>query len=259
MPAMMSLSPPKSNRLRRPPQQLTLLASSTFLVLLGTACAHPESAAPPGARASAASSTSAGEYICTQIMGVSVTGDWFNAGFEQGLDKLANDRWQVVWRKQAFVELWADPTSDLWSLPPQSPCASQADNPDRVLFTAVNWTFTTQAEWARQLERVVANIKARYPRVKRIDLLTMLRGPSNQSCGNPKTVVAPYIDQAITEVSAHWPGLVFPGPRVEVASCEVFTKGGPHYTEAGMAVVGRLYASQLPRLDAAGCACRAKP
>jgi hypothetical protein len=32
---------------------------------------------------------------------------------------------------------------------------------------------------------------------------------------------------------------------VEVESCDVFTKGGPHFTEAGMAAVARLYRERL--------------
>jgi hypothetical protein len=183
-------------------------------------------------------------YRCTQIMGVSVTGDWFNAGFEQGLE---NGRWQALWRTKAFIELWADPKSELWSLPPQSPCAHGSQSPDHVIFTGVNWTFTTRAQWEEQFTAVVANLEQKYPGIKRIDLLTMLRGPKNQSCGNPKTVVAPAIDEAIAAVVAKNPGLVFAAPRVEVASCDVFIEGGPHYPDDKMPAVARLYRAQLAR------------
>lgn len=171
-----------------------------------------------------------------------MTGDWFQAGFEQGID---GDRWQALSRSHAFIELWADPRSDLWSLPPQSPCATRARDPDRVIFTGVNWEYTTRAQWEAQLDAVVITIKGKYPGVRRIDLLTMLRGPGNRTCGDPKTVVAPYIDEAIAAVVARRAPLVFAGPKVETETCGPFIKGGPHYTEEGKAEVARLYRQAL--------------
>lgn len=210
----------------------------SLAVVLAAACAHREGPVPAAARAAAAG---ADDYRCTQVIGVSVTGDWWNAGFEKGIN---GDRWQVLWRKQAFVELWADPASELWKLAPQSPCASGADAPDRVIFTAVNWTFTSGAEWTPALQKAVDTIKAKYPQVRRIELVTMLRGPGNQTCGNLKTVVQPYIDEAVATVVAASGPLVVAGPKVET-SCEVFVKGGPHFSEAGMARVADLYRAAL--------------
>jgi len=185
---------------------------------------------------------SADAFVCTQIIGVSVTGDWFGAGFEDGID---GSRWQALWRPRAFVELWADPTSELWNLKPQSPCSQRSDNPDRVIFTGVNWEYKTREAWQEKLSDVVKRIQKKYPGVRRIDLLTMLRGPGNRTCGSDMTVVEPYVDEAVAAVAARSPGLVFVGPKVEAESCDVFTKGGPHYTDAGMAAVARLYRDQL--------------
>src|SRR5712691_12060158 len=81
------------------------------------------------------------DFVCTELLGVSVTGDWFGAGFESGID---GSRWQARSRSHAFVELWADPASDLWTLPPQSPCTQRSDDPDRVILTAVNWEWKTR-------------------------------------------------------------------------------------------------------------------
>src|SRR5262249_13856041 len=61
-----------------------------------------------------ASPAPGGDFTCTEVLGVSVTGDWFGAGFEDGID---GGRWQARSRTHAFVEQWADPNSDLWSLP----------------------------------------------------------------------------------------------------------------------------------------------
>src|SRR5262245_60838764 len=107
-----------------------------LLIPFAVACAHRQPAPTAGTAANVAGETgsAAGAYACTQIMGVSVTGDWFGAGFEDGLD---GGRWQAMWRKHAFVNLWADPANELWSQPLTSPCTAGAQNPDRVIFTGV--------------------------------------------------------------------------------------------------------------------------
>jgi hypothetical protein len=180
-------------------------------------------------------------FVCTQIMGVSVTGDWFGAGFEKAVGD--ETRWQAVWRKHAFVELWGNPRDPVWMIAPESACTKDADSPDRILFTAVNWEYKTADEWTRALTQAVEVIKTKYRRAKRIELLTMLRGPGNKSCGDPRTVVAPYIDEAVARVVAAFPKLVQAAPKFEAPSCAVFTKGGPHFTQAAMAEVARVYAA----------------
>jgi hypothetical protein len=213
------------------PRFYLALALSQPLVVRGAEWAT--AAAPPA---------SSEAFVCTQVMGVSVTGDWFGAGFEDGID---GSRWQALWRSHAFVELWADPASDLWSMKPESPCAQRSDNPDRVIFTGVNWEYKTREAWEEKLAAVVETIRKKYPGVRRIDLLTMLRAPGNRTCGSEMTVVEPYVDEAVAAVVTRFPGLVFAGPKVTAESCEVFTKGGPHFTDAGMAMVARLYKERL--------------
>jgi hypothetical protein len=179
-------------------------------------------------------------FVCTEVIGVSVTGDWFGAGFESGNE---DERWQARWRKQAFVDLWANPDDPVWAVPLTSPCTKNSDKPDRVLFMTVNWKFTTLPEWTDSITKAVKVIKTKYPSVKRIELLTMLRGPGNKTCGDPKTVVAPEIDEAVARVAKAFPRLVRVGPKFEVASCDVFVKGGPHFTDEGMARVANIYSS----------------
>lgn len=207
-----------------------------LLFLWGGALAAQAQAAQPPAGAGS------DEFVCTEVIGVSVTGDWFGAGFEEGID---GDRWQVRWRKQAFLDQWADPAGELWKLAPQSRCTRHSDNPDRVLFTGVQWEYKTREEWESGLAAVVGTIRTKYPGVRRIELLTMLRGPGNQTCGSAMTVVQPYVDEAIEALAGRFPGLVVAGPRVETKTCEVFTNGGPHFTDGGTAEVARLYRQQL--------------
>jgi hypothetical protein len=212
----------------------TLPPRVVFALVFAGSCAHPPPLAPAAATAPAPVDP---RWACTQVMGVSVTGDWFGHGFEDGLD---GERWQAITRKHAFVELWGDPASDLWALPPVSPCATRSNDPDRVLFTAVNWQYKTTDEWSGALTKVVETLRQKYPGLRRIELLTMLRGPGNQSCGDYRTVVQPYVDEAAARVAAARPDLVRVGPKVE-ATCDLFTKGGPHFTEPGMAGVARIY------------------
>jgi hypothetical protein len=179
-------------------------------------------------------------FVCTQIMGVSVTGDWFGAGFEKGVDE---KRFQAITRKHAFIQLWGDPKDPIWTEPVVSPCAEHSASPDRVVFTTVNWEFKTTEQWVDAMTKVVKVLQEKYPGLRRIELLTMLRAPGNKTCGNDMSVVAPPIDEAIAKVVAAFPKLVKPGPKLEAPSCDVFTKGGPHYTPEGMAAVAKVYAA----------------
>src|SRR4029078_12308544 len=156
--------------------------------------------------------------------------EWCGAGCRKGLGE---GRWQVRWRSRAFAELWADPASDLWALPAQSPCTRRSDDPDRVIFTAVNWEWKTREEWESRLEAALATIRAKRPGARRIELTTMLRAPGNQSCGKVLTVFHPCVDEAIAPVVARHPGLVTAAPKVFRETCEPSLKGGPHYSEAG--------------------------
>jgi hypothetical protein len=211
----------------------TLFAAASFGSAAGAAPAKKDAkdkAGPP--------------YVCTQMMGVSVTGDWFTAGFEKGVD---DKRFQAMTRSHAFIELWGDPKNEIWSVPVVSPCAERSNNPDRIVFTTVNWQFKTTEEWVAAMTKVVDVLKAKYSGLRRIELLTMLRAPGNKTCGNAMSVVAPEVDAAIAKVVAAYPGLVTPGPKIETPTCGVFVKGGPHYSPEGMAEVGKLYAAHYSK------------
>jgi hypothetical protein len=196
---------------------------------------------PAAANAAPKKGEKKGEFTCTHVMGVSVTGDWFGAGFESGND---DARWQAQTRHHGFVHFWADPKDAIWSEPVVSPCAKNSDKPDRVILTTVNWEYATTEEWVATITKAVKTLKDKWPGVKRIELLTIMRGPGNKTCGNDKmTVVQPILDEAQTKVAAAFPKLVTVGPKFEAPSCEVFTKGGPHYTPEGMAKAANVYAS----------------
>ena len=178
-------------------------------------------------------------YECTEVIGVSVTADWFQAGFKK---LVRSDHFQLRAKEHAFVELWSNVKSPLWTMNVESPCPKKA-KPDRVLFTAVNFEFKTTKEWEASLLAVVKAIKERHYSVERIELLTMLRAPHNKSCGDEKTVVNAIIDNAIKAVVVAHPGLVVAGPKLEAPSCDVFLKGGPHFSDKGKAQVAEIYAN----------------
>ena len=196
-----------------------------------------------GASGNASDFPDPASFVCNEMLGVSVTGDWFHAGFEDGL---AGEKWQVKWQSQAFVEKWADPTHEVWSQAVESNCANSSSNPDRVIFTAVNWTYTSESPWETQLTAAIETIKLKYPAVKEIDVMTMLRAPNNQICGNPQTagaqqqVIASYTDQAILAVAGKYPTLVRVAPKFYAPSCDVFQTDSPHFATGKAAVVAKL-------------------
>jgi hypothetical protein len=183
-------------------------------------------------------------FVCNGMLGVSVNDDWFTAGFE---DAVGSDKWQLRWRSQAFVEQWADPNNNIWTEPLVSACANGSTSPDRVLYTPVNWMYTTAAEWEPKLTAVVENIKTKYPGVKEIVLMTMVRAPNNMVCGDPQVastkeqVTAPFLDEAIKNVAAKYPTLVVVAPPFYAPSCDVFLKDSPHYAAGGAAKVSKVF------------------
>jgi len=179
------------------------------------------------------------DFQCTVVLGLAVTSEWYREGFE---NLVADDRWQAITKPHTFVDNWADPNHAVWNEQPQSPCAVRWKDPDRVLFFAANYKFTTQAEWDAALDGAIATIRKKYPNVRRLELLSMVRTPGNVSCGSDKGVVNPVVDTAIDAAAARQPSVVAAGPRFEVKSCEDLEKGGPHFTKTGGAAVAKLIA-----------------
>ena len=53
-------------------------------------------------------------FICSQVIGLMVTGEWYGAGFESVVD---NTRWQIKNAHHAYTNEWANPQSSFWSTP----------------------------------------------------------------------------------------------------------------------------------------------
>lgn len=189
-------------------------------------------------------SPSGKSYTCNLVLGVSITRDWFLGGFENYVD---GAKWEAMapdGTGMSFVELWANPNGATWSFAKLSPCATNPTQPERVIFTGVNWTYTTAQQWVTALEGFVATVQTKFPSVQEIDLMTMLRAPNNMTgpgCTSTEDVVQPFIDAAIQTVVANHPQLVRAAPKLYAPSCDVFTGGGPHLTDDGKSTVAKIY------------------
>jgi len=205
-------------------------------------------AAGNGAAGNGGSGGTGSPFGCTLVIGVSPTGQWFDSGFLQIVD---GSRWESVWVAHHYTNYWADPADSGWNQafdpypgPPHT-CAQNANLPDRVLFVAVNWSYTTAAEWEVDLSKIVANLRAKYPSLRQIELMTLTRAPGNVVCAaggsSNETIIPAWVDAAIAATAAKYPNLVVPAPKFEVPKCSDFMQGGlaPQYTDAGAEDVAR--------------------
>jgi hypothetical protein len=189
-------------------------------------------------------------FVCNQVTAMTLTREWFQAGFET-TPGIADDRWQLKAREHGYITEWANPDSDFWNQPVASPCANGSAAPDHVVFTVLSWVppcCATQAAWESQITAAVTTARAKYAGLKRVDLMTVIRGPGNQACPAPpapgETVSMPAeLDAALSAVAAHFPNLVFVAPRFEAPACSVFRGGGPHLTRAGNADMAKQIAA----------------
>lgn len=182
-------------------------------------------------------------FTCNLILGIDSTSEWFGAGFE---DQVDNASWQLTYYHPGFVENWAKADDMVWSLMPTSPCSKNSGNPDRVIFNIFadpSGTYKDKAAYVTGIEQAIANLVAKYSNLVRIDLLTMTRAPDNMPCdpSNRMSIVEPYVDEAVAEVAANHPELVTASPVFYAPDCNVYTDGGPHFTDTGRVTVADIY------------------
>jgi hypothetical protein len=191
----------------------------------------------------------AGNFKCTELVGLGSTREWYLAGFEK---VVVDARWQIRWHHRGYVEDWADVKNPYWGTycdkegcSRVSACAEGADSPDRVVFVALNWIYTTEKQWEDDIRKDVEAIAIKYPGVRNIELISSSRCPDRctnidppgtmseltavQTCRTPAIV-----DEAIAAVAASNPALVTVGPKFFTDECSAFvTLHGPHLTTAG--------------------------
>jgi len=183
-------------------------------------------------------------FVCNQVTAMTLTREWYEAGFES---MVANDRWQLKAREHGYITEWSNPNSDFWNEPIESPCAQGSTSPDHVVLTVLSWVpacCTTQTQWVGQVTGAINTLKSKYPGLKRIDLMTVIRGPNNMLCPTPpaagETIVnPPELDGALAAAATQFPNFVFVAPKFEAPNCAAFSGGGPHLTTAGNMAVAK--------------------
>lgn len=187
----------------------------------------------PGASGDGAAGASSA-YACTLMIGIQATDEWYSAGFETMVD---NAKWELIWVHSGFVELWADAKDPVWSTAISSPCAQNPTKPDRVIFVALNFDYTTLTEWTPAITATVSNLEAKYPSAKRIELMSFIRAPGNNACAQApakRSTIAPAQDQAMAMAAAANPELVVVAPKFEAKTCGEFSSNPPHPSPAGV-------------------------
>ncbi len=212
---------------------MTSAGASGNAATVGGAAGGGVAGASGGASGAAAQGGSAGSvsmapFSCTLVLGLFTTSQWFNGTNPGGASKtflqdgVDATKWEGKMQKYSYAEKWADPKNALWDLPTQNPCAMSSTTPDRALFVGFSPMTKDQPGWEKLLNAVIANIQAKYPSVKAIDIVTMGRAPNNVLCSNNNdvdTVIAPYEDAAFDAVAAASNGLVKVGPKYYVPDC----------------------------------------
>jgi hypothetical protein len=174
-----------------------------------------------------------GTYNCTLVFGINATEEWYKQGFEKLVD---DGKWELIRVHSGFIELWANPNDGVWKTAVSSPCTQDPTKPDRILFVALNFDFTTLDQWLPPLTATAKNLKAKYPSAKRIELMTFVRAPGNKACPQgpaKRSTIVPAEDQAIEMVVATDPSVFAVGPKFEATSCSEFSGNPPHPSAAG--------------------------
>jgi hypothetical protein len=91
----------------------------------------------------------------------------------------------------------------------------------------------------------MANIKTKFPSVKRIELLSMVRGPGNTMCGTAvATAVSAAQDQAAQAVADASAGMIKVGKPYFARTCADFaTANNTNLTTTGAAAIGQMVAA----------------
>jgi hypothetical protein len=190
-----------------------------------------------------------GPFTCTLVAGLLVTGEWFNAGFEN--DGVDGTTWEGKFQHYGYIDIWAQdpPAGFAWTAAITSACTKNAMNPDRVLFTAWSWELAyMEDKYIADTVQDIMQFKKNFPNIKRFELMTIVRCPNNMMCnpnakippiagvtdhnaGQQDCYVAPSQDDALAKVAAMFPGWAFVGEKFESPTCENPVNGAHLYHE----------------------------
>lgn len=150
-----------------------------------------------------------------------------------------------------YIDSWANSDDSAWTTPLDigHACAKDATTPDRVIFIVTYAPpYPPESTYQTDTTSIVQNIEAKYPTVKRIEIMTLVRSPGNvatacSSAANNEQSIPAAEDQGIAAVAADraFAGLVFADPPLYVPSCSDFVTDKPQYTTAGAADIAKVY------------------
>jgi hypothetical protein len=184
-----------------------------------------------------------GPYACTLFVGLLTTNEWYSKGFETAV--YDGTKFELKYNHYGYVGAYADPNNPFWNTNITSPCTTNPNMPDRIVYAALDWEMLTKEAWVTALKKLVATIQLKYPSVKRIDLMSQIRCPMNKMC-NPNANYGPganmsaprqdcyipeYQDAAYAQVAAEMPNLVGLGPKTEATACRQ-PVDGTHLSDA---------------------------
>lgn len=194
--------------------------------------------------------TAATPFLCNLVIGNSTTQQWFDGGFltYPGIDAT---RWELLWVAHHYIDSWANPDDPAWSTPLDMgrACSIDATRANRIIFVVTYAPpYPTESTYQTDLTSVVNDILAKYPSVKRVELMTLIRAPGNSStacssAANNEQSIPPQEDDAIAMVAAGpaFAGLVFAEPPLYIPSCSEFVANAPQYTSAGAMAIAEVY------------------
>jgi hypothetical protein len=188
----------------------------------------------------------AGPFACNLLIGNSTTQQFFDGGFltYPGVDA---SKWELLWKSDHYIDLWANPMDSAWDTPFDEghTCSTGSTTPDHVIFVATRWPPSPESYYTTNLTNIVKIIQAKYPTVKRTDLMTLIRAPGNKGCDGTQSeqTIPPAEDQGVAATAAAFPGLVFSIPPQYVPRCADFVSAtAPQYSATpGAGDVGKVY------------------
>jgi hypothetical protein len=181
-----------------------------------------------------------GSALCTRVLGMSVTYDWFIEGGFEVQPGIEDAGWELAWESGHDVAMFADPGAVPYTMVPLSSCGRE---PDRVVFQIAARDFASPDAVVAELRSSIDNIRAAWPTVDLIELIPIVGGPGGEPCSDPDvpdkgvhaTIMYPAMVSAIAAVEN---GVdVVAGPDLRVADCALFRDGAGHLTVEGSALV----------------------
>jgi hypothetical protein len=170
-------------------------------------------------------------FTCTELLGFSQTGQWSST--PEFLSQIDDPRWQARIAASKNLVAIADPNDSIWTMQPQSPCASGSASPDRIVLTAtLNYFASSDADVVQRLRAAIVTIRQQRPSARTLVLQPVVGGPNDGLCGAGSARVRaawnhPYLDRAIATVLGDAFDLVA-GPSPTVRTCSDYSDTTGH-------------------------------